>query len=274
MKNILIPTDFSKNSILAVKAGAKIAKKYNYKIILVHLLELPQGYFTNQQNSFSTMMRVKYIEERFKKVIMAPFLNGVKIDFIIKHYAVFSEISKIAKEHSSSLIIMGAHSKEININYVGTNTTEVVNHSQIPVLIIKSELDIINFDSPLFVSDFKLENANAYKKLKTFFDEISVTPKLLFVNLPDNGFVSSVDMKNRLIQFLMLTEGHVNNLCNFVNYDDYNVEDGAINFAKENKSTLIAMATHGTTAVSSLFHRNTSLELTHKSTIPTLTALA
>ena len=43
MKKILIPVDFSKKSEYASKMAARIAKKSNSKIYLLHLIELPTG---------------------------------------------------------------------------------------------------------------------------------------------------------------------------------------------------------------------------------------
>ena len=39
MHRILVPVDFSKESILAVKFGASIAKEYNAKLYILHVKE-------------------------------------------------------------------------------------------------------------------------------------------------------------------------------------------------------------------------------------------
>ena len=41
MKRILVPVDFSEYSVEALKVAAQIARKNNFEIILLHLLELP-----------------------------------------------------------------------------------------------------------------------------------------------------------------------------------------------------------------------------------------
>ena len=274
MKNLLIPLDFSTHSIYALKAGAKIAKKYDYAITLVHMLELPRGFATNSFDNHAMRYKINLVKEKIKNTIDGHGLDQIKVNVVIKHFTVFQEIKNIAKEYNSSLIVMGSHGKEDEkISYLGSNTEEVVKNSKIPVLVIKEELQNIDFENPIFVSDFKIECADAYKRLKAFFDEIGVKPKLLFVNVPQNGFVSSEDMESRFKNFLIKAEGNLKNLNSFVNYDDYNVEDGAINFAKKHKSSIISVATHGISGFAGLFHKSISIGLTNKSRIPTLTSL-
>lgn len=275
MKNILTPIDFSKHSIFALKAAAKIAKKYNYTITMVHMLELPNGYLTNSGgNTHSTIFMLKRANEKFNELIKEDYLEGIIVNVIIKHYAVFDELAELAKENNSSLIVMGSHGKENEEkSYLGSNTEHVVKKANVPVLVIKSEITDINFENSLFVSDFKMECAEAYKKLKIFFDEIGVAPKMLFVNIPNDGFVSSKDMDDRFKDFLIKAEGNLKNIKNFINYDDYSVEKGVINYTKENHTSLISVATHGVSGFASLFHHSVSLELANKSKLPILTAL-
>ncbi|NJB83711.1 universal stress protein [Wenyingzhuangia aestuarii] len=275
MKNIIIPVDFSKYAEYALKAAAKFAKKQNSTLILVHMLEMPTGYSDHDSDYGKTIVfLIKYAEKKMQKFIEKDYLQDVKIQVIIKHFALFPEIGDLAEEHNASLIIMGSHGiSEHNDTFLGSNTEKVVRNSPIPVLVIKEELPSIDFKNSVFVSDFKMESVKAYQKAKNFFKSINVKPTLLFINKPDGGFVSTSEMNARFENFLMKADGNLDNLDAFANYDDYTVASGVRYFADENDISLISVATHGKSSLSKFFNKSISLDIANKSTRPVLTVL-
>jgi len=190
MKNIITPIDFSDHSIYALKVAAKIAKKYNYSITIIHMLEMPHGFsHVNKNYNLSINYLLKYAEERFNEIVKETYLKDITVNFIVKHFTVFSDLAEIAKQQNSSLIVMGSHGKDGNENsYLGYNTEKVIKNSKIPVLVVKEELENITFDNAVFISDFKIECADAYLRMKKFYDEIGIQPKMLFINIPGSGY--------------------------------------------------------------------------------------
>lgn len=275
MENIIIPVDFSKYAEYAVKTACHLAKKRNSTLILVHMLELPNGYSTNNtEYGKTTVFMLKYAELKMKKFLELSCLKGMKIKVIIKHFTLFPEIGELAKENNASLIVMGSHGvSEHDELFIGSNTEKVVRTSTIPVLVVKEELSIVDFSKSVFLSDFKPESIEAYKKAKTFFNLIDCEPTLLFINTPSNGFVSTEDMNKRLENFLMEADGNLNNMKLFENYDDYNVVKGVSYYTKQNNTSLISIATHGKTSFQNFFDHSISLEISNESSIPVLTIL-
>lgn len=275
MKNIIIPVDFSKYSEYALKTAAVFAKKYKSKLTLIHMLELPSSYSQHDSSySKSIVFMLKYAQEKMNEFIQKDYLEGITINVIIKHFALFPEIGEIAEQNNASLIIMGSHGKDFHTDsYLGSNTEKVVKSSKIPVLVIKQELKDFSFKNSVFVSDFKLESANAYKKAHKFFNLIDVKPTLLFINKPGSGFVSTKEMNIRFREFLMETEGNLDSLERFANYDDYSVVDGVNSFTDDFDTSLISVATHGKSNISKFFYNSVSLNLANKTILPVLTVL-
>lgn len=275
MKNIIIPVDFSKYSEYALKAAAMLAKKHKSVLTLIHMLELPGGYSEHDSTySKSIVFMLKFAEQKMNTFIEKDYLEGLDIKIIIKHFTLFPEIGAIAKEHNASLIVMGSHGKDYHTDsYLGSNTEKVVKNSTTPVLVIKQELENVDFLNAVFVSDFKKESINAYKNAKQFFKKIGVTPKLLFINKQGSGFVSTKEMNQRFHNFLMGADGNLNYLNQFANYDDYTVVDGVNNFVEDHNISLISVATHGKSNISKFFNRSVSLDLANKTILPVLTVL-
>jgi len=275
MKNIIIPVDFSIYSEYALKVAAKLAKNHGASLTLIHMLELPSGYSNHDSSYTKTLVfMIKFAEKKMEEFLQKSYMEGLEITVIIKHFTLFSEIGEIAEQNNSSLIVMGSHGKDYHSDsYLGSNTEKVVKNSKIPVIIIKQELDVVEFKNTVYVSDFKSDSIDAYKKAKTFFDLINVQPKLLFVNIPGGGFVSTKEMRQRFRTFLMEAEGNLDNLDNFANYDDYNIVDGVNNFVEENDISLISVATHGRSNISKFFNNSASIDLANKTILPVLTVL-
>ncbi|MDO3695682.1 universal stress protein [Wenyingzhuangia sp. chi5] len=274
MKKIIIPVDFSEYSEFALKAAAQLAKKHTSEIILVHMLEMPMAYSNHDTDYSKTIVfMIKHAEKKMETLTSQPYLKGVKMKVIIKHFTVFPEIGDLAIDQEASLIVMGSHGAGHHSSFLGSNTEKVVRNSKIPVLIVKEELKTVDFKNVVFVSDFKMESINAYLKAQEFFKLIQVKPTLLFINKPDGGFVSTAEMKYRFENFLMKADGNLDNLEYFANYDDYSVIQGVKYYADENNIDLICIPTHGKSSISKFFNQSVSLDIANKSSYPVLTVL-
>jgi nucleotide-binding universal stress UspA family protein len=84
-----------------------------------------------------TVFLIRLAEKRLNEFLDKPYLKGVKVVPIIKH---FSEISRVSKENNANLILMGSYRSEgLKEIFIGANTQKVVWHSDAPVLVIKDD---------------------------------------------------------------------------------------------------------------------------------------
>ncbi len=87
-----------------------------------------------------TVFLIRLAEKRLNEFLDKPYLKGVKVVPIIKHFKVFSEISRGSKENNTNLILMGSYRSEgLKEIFIGANTQKVVWHSDAPVLVIKDD---------------------------------------------------------------------------------------------------------------------------------------
>ena len=90
MKKILVPIDFSKKSEFACKMAARIAKKSNSTVYLLHMIELPTGVVDMGSGSnFSipeSMLYLRKIKERILEFKERFFHKKTEIGtFLAKH---------------------------------------------------------------------------------------------------------------------------------------------------------------------------------------------
>jgi nucleotide-binding universal stress UspA family protein len=167
MKKILVPVDFSECSEQALKVAAGLAKEHNAEIIALHMMGISDAILTNVQTKqmLEGIYYIKLAQKRFKEFLDKDYLKGLNVTDTVYNYKDFSELNAVAIEYNADLIIMGSHgSSGLSEVFVGSNTEKVVRHSDIPVLVVKKEVEKLNAENAVFASDFSLENLTAFKK--------------------------------------------------------------------------------------------------------------
>lgn len=270
MKKIVVPIDFSEQSDYALKVAASLAKTHNTEILALHMLELNQAMITSSEGFHpeQTVFLIKLAEKRFKDFLNKPYLKGIKVTPIVKHFKVFSEVNDVAKKVDADMIIMGSHGtdglKEI---FVGSNAERVVRNADIPVLIIKKNHEDFKIDRFLFACAFKEESLESFRKARNFAELLNAELKLVYVNTPGDEFLSSKDTNDRISKFLdqagVSMEVEV--------YNDYNIESGILNYSEIMSADIIGIPTHGRKGLSHFFMGSIGEDIANHSTIPVVT---
>ncbi len=276
MKKIIVPIDFSEHSEYALKTAAKLAKKYDAEVLALHMLEMSDSLLTENENEGEqyrkTVFFLKLAEQKFEAFLEKPYLQDVKLVPIIKHFKVFSEVNDVANKEHADLIVMGSHGtsgfKEF---FVGSNTERVVRNADIPVLVVKHELENINFEKVLFATNFDDENIQPYLKASRLFEKLGSKLTLLYVNLPNEHFKSSIEIESKITEFLMTAHGNLDQRDNVAYHADYTVEQGILNYADKIKADLIAIPTHGRKGVTHFFAGSIGEDVANHSELPVIT---
>jgi nucleotide-binding universal stress UspA family protein len=141
--NILAPIDFSDNSKKTIQYVREIAKIYNAKIQLLHVIEddLPAVYSLAGKTTIFDI-EPDIIEKT--KIKMEEFYKGIdgaesnyEIHTLVGHPA--KSIINFSEENSSDLIVIATHGlKGIDHFLLGSVTEKVVRRSSIPVFTVKA----------------------------------------------------------------------------------------------------------------------------------------
>lgn len=273
MKKIIVPIDFSEYSEYALETAAILAKKNNSEILALHMLELFEAILTkDSSDQMESLFFMKLAEKRFTEFLDKPYLEGIQVTPIVKHFKVFTEVNEVAKENQADLVIMGSQgSSGIKEFFVGSNTEKVVRYSEIPVLVIKHNPILTEFDTVVFASDFSDDAVSAYLKAKTMCDTLKANMHLVYVNLPGENFKSTAEMEGKIVTFLKKAEGDLDSLSKVTYVSDYTVEQGISNFANLIGADLVAIATHGRKGIAHFFEGSISEDVANHSTLPVMT---
>ncbi len=157
LEKIVLATDFSKSSENVVENAIGLAKVFNSKIILVHVLP----YIKNEKiNTFLKEAVLKKLETINEKIIN----NGIKTEKPVLEYGNhFDKIIQTAERINANTILIGSGEKSKDDCYqLGITAEKIVRQSNKPVWVIKNEnsLNVRNILCPI---DFSSESKRALK---------------------------------------------------------------------------------------------------------------
>ncbi len=274
MKKIIVPIDFSEHSEYALKTAAKLAKKNDSEILALHMLELSDAILTrtDARQHETAAFYLKVAEQKFETFLDKDYLEGIKLTPIVKHFKVFSEVNDVAQQNDADLIVMGSHGASgIKEFFVGSNTERVVRNANIPVLVIKSDLTEKDFEIVVLACDFAENSINAYNKASKMFDRLGYNAQLLYVNLPNDTFKSTIEIEQDATEFFNEADGNLDRMKELHYVSDYTVERGIINFANKIGADLIAILTHGRKGISHFFGGSIGEDMANHSPLPVIT---
>lgn len=271
MKRILIPTDFSEHAEHALKVAAQIAKKNNGEIILLHMLELPgQGGDTvNSGHNIPELMFFKNKAiETLEELMDAEYLEGIEVSEIVTFEKTFEGIINITKKNDIDLIVMGSHGASgFQELFIGSNTEKVVRFSDVPVLVVKKEMNNFNVDKFVFASDFCDEIKKPFEKVIEFADKFESELHLVIINTPNN-FRTTAQLEKVLTDFV--ANYQLKNYSTHI-YNDTTREKGILNYSNKVNADLIGISTHGRKGISHFFNGSISEDIVNHAKRPVVT---
>lgn len=273
MKKILVPIDFSKKSEFASKMAARIAKKSNSTVYLLHMIELPNGIVDMGAGSnFSipeSMLYLRKVKERIIEFKEKFFHKNTEVLHSIRFQNPYEGIIKYADKIEADIIVMGSkgHSNFEEI-LIGSNTEKVVRTSKTPVIVVKRDNDRFRMKNLVFASSFKNEDKKAvFRKFLDFANHFKSEIHLLKVNTPSK-FENTQEATEKVTNFIKefdLPKYSINI------YNDASIRKGILNFSRNIDADLIALSTSGRTGLSHLFSASVTKTLSKKAVKPILT---
>jgi nucleotide-binding universal stress UspA family protein len=144
-RHILIPTDGSELSQNAVDYGMALAKSVNAKVTVLtvsmpfHAFAVEPGMVTDTPEQHAKRMATlaaKYLNVAKEAALAA----GVSCETMhVEHDHPYLAIIDTATQKSCDLIVMASHGRRgISAVVLGSETTKVLTHSTIPVLVVRA----------------------------------------------------------------------------------------------------------------------------------------
>lgn len=145
IKNIIVPTDFSKLSFSAFEYAKDLAERMDATIHLVYVLEKTPPFLAVRSLDVSEEEVMKTMEEQAHKQLSDTAANfrdetKVKIVEVCRKGIDYEEIVEYSKEIQSDLIVIATHGRTgILHTLLGSVAEKVIRYAKCPVLVITPE---------------------------------------------------------------------------------------------------------------------------------------
>jgi|GEM_PF-1220401 len=204
MNNILLPTDFSNNSLVAAQFAAKYLSNEHSRFIFIHVYNLPRGgtsglfYLLDELREQATKDMDAYMIEIKKQI---PEINDNNSESSIRQGDFDDVCNAVAEEKDVDYILVGTKgSSGIKEVLVGSNTLRMMKSLKRPLYAIpedsskyKLEELIVSYDG----KDLKDESVSVIQKTASV---LKLPICLLHIRINEDDPIQNLDEINKLFE--------------------------------------------------------------------------
>ena len=243
---ILIPIDFSNQSMYALNQACSLAQTKNSKVYILSVIE--------EQNKISSLFlddQTDILQNKVKSKlnqICEEIQSKYKIDIevMVSKGKVYNQIIDVSKMISTDLIVMGTTGspKEGFKRFIGSNAERVVRLAQCPVITIKGQNLRNGCQNIILPLDLEKETREKITYAIEYARYWDATIRLVSVLLDDNQHNKNVLIKNINQAERFIKDAGVSCSAELVSGDKkVTLGDFVFNYAKENDGDLIMIMT-------------------------------
>lgn len=269
MLNILVPTDFSKLSKVAVQYAVRIAGVLDGNITLLHVIDLQQTVKTALRMNTGVRDQLRIIQKKFQQLAdeMAPEEPEapIEIRFKISRGTTFSDtILKESRRLHSGLIVMGTKGASgLKKTLIGSNTASVLASSHIPILVVPEQGTFSPFRNVIYASDLR----HLEQELKILIPYVEKFEAIIHIlHIVDHG--SDVVETEARIERAVSKAGY-KNIVTLVTVD-HEVDAAIESYISVTRADVVAMFTHKPSFYEKMLDRSVTRKMAFHSKIPLL----
>jgi nucleotide-binding universal stress UspA family protein len=142
LKNILVPIDFSQESLKAVRYAIAFAKRFNSDLLLIHVVEplSPMAGFEAVPIAIDEGQRLKDFERRLTQFAAANLPRDIVAQIAVRHGSAFEEVVSVAKSSPIDLIVASTHGHTgFKRVLFGSTAERLVQHAPCPMLVVRGQ---------------------------------------------------------------------------------------------------------------------------------------
>lgn len=256
-KVILVPTDLTPVAECALDHAAEIAKLFNRKIILLHVVAKKKS---------DESLRMK-LEQKTSKLSEE---TGLEVDYIIEEGSIFTTISKCAEDADAEFVIMGIHGKKGMQYVVGSYAYKVITSSKVPVLVVKRKHKHKGYKNIVLPIDFTLESTQKVRYAVKFAKYFDATIRIL-------GFLATKSSVWKIKKEVILqkvtehiTQAGVDVTAEIIVQPGAVIHDVVLDYAEKIDADMIMVVAELGDSFKDVFSRNSAEQIVDKSDLPVL----
>jgi len=279
MQKILVPTDYSNDAKNAAIYALEIAAKTNSEIIFLHTYHVPVFYNdSNVYESYKIILEnIEKEEEQKMKVFLDDLMefengkfNSIDITSQVKLGFLKDIILELAQNEKIDLIVMGTRGASgIKKALIGSNTSNLINESNIPVLAVPENSVFKGLDRIVFACDYHLTENENKLYLLTELALLFGSEILIFNVIDDQEKLPSFEEALQGLKIENILRG-AEHSYHFANKDNRDISEIIDDFLVQQKADMLVTIPKRLNFINSLFHKSLTKEMVCHSKIPLL----
>lgn len=203
MKKLLVPVDYSNNSMKGLYWAIDLAEKISAEVILIHvedmIADLSQKPYRTYNKYAVLLLKEEGTRFGYLKAKLMQEHPLCKLSGEIIHGLPAEAISEYAQQHDIDLIVMGSKGAgALKRALLGSVTIDVINKTKIPVIVISGQYQPVPVDTVILLIDkFDLDQTiirPIMEIAKTFNSTVQV------INFTDNSIAAISDYLHNNLQ--------------------------------------------------------------------------
>jgi len=282
LSKILVTTDFSAVSDHALEYAIALARRYDARIYLAHVVTPDPFQFAEPQLAQATYEKVRQAaEEGITDILISGKLRGVPHEVLMEEGNVWPCLDKAIRDHEIDLVVTGTHGRgKVQKLLIGSVAEEIFRKADCAVLTVgpavqngdKKEVDLNHI---LFATDFGPGAGKAAAYAFSLAQEHNATLTLLHVIESAAAYTEESVARQREINIArmkkLMPEGS-ENWCN----PEFRATFGAaveeiLIAARESKADLIVMGAKARNSLAGHAPLTVAYNVVTKATCPVLT---
>jgi nucleotide-binding universal stress UspA family protein len=251
---ILIPIDFSKQSLSAIKQSYNLAKYTHSKLVLLHVYE------KSGEESYEALQKLTRQTEQE---------SGVPTEFMNVKGDIYEETDRVAEEISATLIIAGLESHMRFRNIIGTSASKLVRKSPCPVITIRGNDHRDGCENILLPLDLSAETREKVDVAVQFAHYFGASIRILGVfNATD------ADYENKLLAYSHQVKQFIKSKgisCTNKSIPAKDIADTVVEYANKIEADLIMIMNKPDLSVGEFFSGTDAQRIVDISNVPVMT---
>lgn len=206
MKKILVTTDFSANSRAGLRFAIQLASQQEYELTFFHSFHVMKpstwGEVTFSTYEKSEAIKIKHKLESFVSAVYKSMgLAPVNLNCVIKNsFITDSNIMKYAADNKFNFICISRRGGGKLKKIFGTNTSNLIQHSKVPVIAVPDTYRRSMIRSVLYASDLANLETEISRVLE-FAKPLKAGIELLHLNYPSDIVYNAKIIENTIRKF-------------------------------------------------------------------------
>jgi nucleotide-binding universal stress UspA family protein len=267
MKTIIVPMDFSNESLTGLNMAIMLAKKTGANIVMAHVIGMNESMDEEnlEKNSQKAKLKFEYLLKEYSGKLQSDFQMG----FMIKTGKVFEEITKLSTEYEDPVTVLSTHGESgFEDLFIGGNAYKITSHSKNPVITVRR-------------SEIKSEVSRIVLPLDITFQTREKVPYTLGIAKLFNSEIHIITVrvtKNKSIEKKL--HQYAEQVASYLGKHEIsfkiehlqgnNISDIILDYSKSVSADLISIMTEQDESISNLLLGTNAHQLINKSMIPVL----